>query len=113
MSDEAGKAMRREIRSWKLHERSDKTLGDLARMFNVIVQGWINYYGRFYKSELHPTLRPLNEYLVRWARRKYKRLRGHQMRARRMLADVARREPNLFVHWRFGLRPDGWAMGAV
>jgi RNA-directed DNA polymerase len=113
VSDEAGKAMRREIRNWKLHERSDKTLSDLARMFNVIVQGWINYYGRFYKSELYPTLRPLNEYLVRWARRKYKRLRGHQMRARRMLADVARREPNLFAHWRFGLRPDGWATGAV
>lgn len=113
VSDAAGKAMRREIRSWHLSRRSDKTLNDLAHMFNVIVQGWINYYGRFYKSELYSTLRPLNEHLVRWASKKYKRLRGHQMRARRLLADVARREPNLFAHWRFGLRPDGWATGAV
>ncbi|HEY5989052.1 MAG TPA: group II intron reverse transcriptase/maturase [Streptosporangiaceae bacterium] len=105
VSDEAGKAMRREIRHWRLQRRSDKTLGDLARMFNVIVQGWINYYGRYYPSMLHPTLRPLNDYLVRWAQRKYKRLRGHAGRARRFLADVARREPNLFAHWRLGLRP--------
>jgi len=105
VSDEAGKAMRREIRHWRLQRRSDKTLGDLARMFNNIVQGWINYYGHYYPSMLHRSLRPINEYLVRWAQRKYKRLRGHTERARRFLADVARREPNLFAHWRMGLRP--------
>ena len=43
-------------------------------MFNSIVQGWINYYGRFYKSMLYPFLRRINEHLVRWAMRKYKRL---------------------------------------
>ena len=112
VSDEAAKAIRRTIRSWRLDERSDKTLGDLARMFNVIVQGWINYYGRFYKAALYASLRPLNGYLARWAVRKYKRLRRHRRRAREFVAHIARREPNLFAHWRFGLRPDGWAMGA-
>lgn len=105
VSDAAGKAMRRVIRSWKLQQRSDKTLGDLARMFNSIVQGWINYYGRFYRSELYRSLRPLNDYLVRWAQRKYKRLHRHQRRAKQFLANVARREPTLFAHWRLGLRP--------
>jgi RNA-directed DNA polymerase len=33
----------REIRSWHIARRSDKSLDDLARMFNSIVQGWINY----------------------------------------------------------------------
>ncbi len=112
VSDEAAKAIRREIRNWKLHERSDKTLGDLARMFNAIVQGWINYYARFYKSALYASLRPLNGDLCRWTERKYKRLRRHNRRAREFLAQVARRDPDLFAHWRFGLRPDGWAMGA-
>ena len=32
-----------------LGQRSDKSLGDLALMFNSVVQGWINYYGRFYR----------------------------------------------------------------
>jgi RNA-directed DNA polymerase len=33
-------------------------------MFNNVVQGWINYYGRFYQSQLYPLLRRLNDYLT-------------------------------------------------
>ena len=105
MSQASGKAVRQEIRTWRLHRRSTKTLGDLAAVVNTIVQGWINFYGRFYKSEMYPTLRHINDYLVRWARGKYKRLRHHKRRARQFLATVARRDPDLFAHWRLGLRP--------
>ncbi len=112
VSNDAMKAIGQELRSWRINCRSDKTLTDLARMFNPVVQGWINYYGRFYKSMLYPVLRRINEYLVRWAMRKYKRLRGHRTRAVEWLAGVARREPNLFAHWRIGMRPDGWTVGA-
>jgi RNA-directed DNA polymerase len=111
VSDDARKAISREIRSWHIVRRSDKTLSDLARMFNPIVQGWINYYGRFYKSWLYPVLRHINDGLVRWAMRKYKRLRGHTRRAKGWLASVARRDPRLFAQWKL-VRPDGWAMGA-
>jgi RNA-directed DNA polymerase len=112
VSNDAKTAMRREMRRWRLNLRSDKPLSDLARMFNIVIQGWINYYGRFYKSMLYPVFRHLNDTLVRWAMRKYKRLRRRPTRARRFIADVARRQPNLFAHWRFGVRPDGWTMGA-
>jgi RNA-directed DNA polymerase len=112
VSKDAVKAMSREIRSWHLARRSDKALDDLARMFNSIVQGWINYYGRFYKSGLLYFLRRLNRQLARWACRKFKRLRRRERRAMAWLAEVARRAPRLFAHWRFGARPDGWAMGA-
>jgi len=112
VSGEASKRMRREMRRWGVARRSDKTLTDLALMFNTTLQGWINYYGRFYKSMLYPVFRHLNETLVRWAMRKYKRLRRHRTRARRFIADVSRRQPGLFAHWRFGVRPDGWTMGA-
>jgi RNA-directed DNA polymerase len=105
VADEASKRMRQEIRRWRLHLRSDKTLTDLARMFNAVLRGWINYYGRFYKSALYPTFRHLNEILVRWAVGKFKRLRRHRARARRLLQDIARREPTLFAHWRLGVRP--------
>ncbi|MGX4694657.1 group II intron maturase-specific domain-containing protein [Streptomyces sp. JNUCC 63] len=113
VSREAIKAMGKVLRSWHLANLSDKSLMDLARMFNSIVQGWINYYGRFYQSGLYPLLRRINDYLVRWACRKYKRLRRREKRARELLAGAARRYPNLFAHWRFGLKPDGWTMGAV
>jgi RNA-directed DNA polymerase len=111
VSNDALKEMGRELRSWRLNCRSDKSLDDFAHMFNKVVQGWINYYGRFYPSGLVPLLRRINTYLVRWAKRKYKPLRGHTTRAKRWLVRVARREPGLFAHWRL-VRPDGWTMGA-
>ena len=82
-------------------------------MFNSIVQGWINYYGRFYKSMLYPLLRRINEHLVRWAMRKYKRLRRREKRAGELMAEASRRSPRLFAHWRIGLKPGGWTMGAA
>jgi RNA-directed DNA polymerase len=113
VSTDAIKAMGRELRSWHIARRSDKSLNDLALMFNSIVQGWINYYGRFYKSMLYPLLRRINDQLVRWAMRKYKRLRRREKRAGELLAEASRRSPQLFAHWRIGLKPGGWTMGAV
>ena len=78
VSGEAKTRMRREMRRWRVARRSDKSLTDLALMFNLQLQGWINYYGRFYKSMLYPVFRHFNDTLVRWAMRKYKRLRRHK-----------------------------------
>jgi RNA-directed DNA polymerase len=105
VSDEAAKAIRRTIKRWRLHLWSGATLADLARFCNPIVRGWINYYGRFYPSVLIRSLRLINDYLVRWAMGKYKRLRGRAKRARRFLATIATREPSLFAHWRLGVLP--------
>jgi RNA-directed DNA polymerase len=105
VSDEAAKRIRREIRSWRLHLRSGSTIGDLARAINPIVRGWINYYGRFYKSELVYVLDGINHYLMRWATRKFRRLRRHRRRAWEKLATAARFYRGLFAHWRFGVRP--------
>jgi RNA-directed DNA polymerase len=113
VSNEAVKDMSRALWSWRINCRSDLSLDDLARMVNPVVQGWVNYYGRFYKSELYPLLRRVNDYLVRWAKKKYKRLRGRNQRAEQWLVRVAKREPKLFAHWRLGVRPVGWTMGAV
>ena len=84
---------------------SGATLSDLARSINVIVRGWINYYGRFYRSLLVQALSAIDDYLVRWAMRKYKRLRDRPRRAWRFLASVVAREPVLFAHWQAGARP--------
>jgi group II intron reverse transcriptase/maturase len=105
VSDEASKRIRQQIRSWRLHLRSGSTIGDLAREINPVVRGWTNYYGRFYKSELVYVLDGINHYLMRWATRKFKRLRRHRRRAWERLATVARHHPGLFAHWRFGVRP--------
>lgn len=105
VSPDAAKAIRQTMRRWHLKWHSNKTLGELAEMVNPILRGWVNYYGRYYKSELNRSLRLLNEHLARWARQKYKRLRWHPPRMRAYLSQVAAREPTLFVHWQYGLRP--------
>lgn len=105
VSNEACKSMRQTIRGWRLQLKPDKSLEDLARMFNPIIQGWINYYGRFYKSGLHCVLRHLNRALVLWARRKFKRLSNHRRRAEHWLGRIARQEPRLFAHWKMGIKP--------
>jgi RNA-directed DNA polymerase len=112
VSNDAAKRMRREVKRWRVHLWVTKTLRDLAQFVNPIVQGWINYYGRFYKSWLIVVFKRLNDYLVRWAMRKYKRLKRSWRRGRRFLADVARRDPGLFAHWRHGFKPSGWTLGA-
>ena len=104
ISNKAAKAMRAAMRSWHIGKRSDKTLDDLAHMFNATVRGWISYYGAFYRSALYPILRHLEQDLVLWAKQKYKRLRGHHTRAIHWLGQIARREPHLFAHWTLGLR---------
>jgi group II intron reverse transcriptase/maturase len=101
VSPQAAKAMRQTMRRWALAPRSDKALDDLARMFNPVLRGWLNYYGHYYRSALHPTFRCLDDSLTRWAKQKYKRLRGHHRRARHWLQRVARRQPELFAHWQF------------
>ncbi len=105
MSAKAGKAIRQEVRRWKLHLRSDKSLFDLARMFKAQIQGWINYYGRFYKSAMYPTLKHINRKLSLWVMRKYKKLKRHKRRAEHRLGDIAKRYPDLFPHWKLGVRP--------
>ena len=64
ISDRAVKAIRAEIRSWKLHLRSDKSIEDLSRMFNPKIRGWLQYYGRYYRSALYPPMRQLDRSLV-------------------------------------------------
>ena len=105
VSNEAAKSMRQTMRDWHLYRWSAKELLDLSRMFNPVLRGWINYYGKYYKSALYPTFKHLNRTLTWWARRKYKRLRMHPRRAEYWLGEIARRNPCLFAHWQMGIRP--------
>ncbi len=100
VSNKATKAMRQEMRSWRIPNRSDKNIEDLGRMFYSIINGWINYYGRYYKSALYPVFQHLNRLLVWWAMKKYKKLRGHQRNATHWLGKIAEREKYRFPHWK-------------
>ena len=99
ISNTAAKSIRGTMRQWRMHRQSDKSLDDLARISNPVTRGWINYYGRFYKSALYPVFQTLNNILARWASRKYKRLRGRKRRAHLWLQRIVHEQPCLFAHW--------------
>lgn len=99
VSDGALKRMGAEVRSWRIHRRTGHTFAQLARFINPIVRGWIQYYGAFYPSVLRPFLQRINAYLVRWIRRKYKRLSGFK-KSKQCFQDITRRYPGMFAHWR-------------
>jgi len=103
VSKSAIKAMSATIKGWKLQLWSSSSLEDIARRINPVVRGWLNYYGRYYKSAMRPILRQLQHALARWAMRKYKRLKGHWLRAIHWVNRIMRRDRKLFVSWEFGL----------
>ena len=99
ISAKAKKAKGKQIRDWHLNRRSSADLSGLAREINPQVQGWINYYGAFYRSELSFLAWRINEHLVRWAMHKFKRFRGKYAKATAWLQKVYQYKPGLFAHW--------------
>ena len=82
ISNKAAKAIRQTIREWRMAStRNNQRLEDLARFTNPVVRGWMNYYGRFYRSKCIQVLRHLNEAaLARWAQRRVQALRTSRTR---------------------------------
>jgi group II intron reverse transcriptase/maturase len=107
MSTTAAKAVRKTIREWRMAStRNNQRLEDLARVVNPVVRGWMNYYGRFYRSKCVQVLRHLNEALAAWAQRKYRRFHRRERASMHWLGRIARRDPRLFVLWQLGVKPD-------
>jgi RNA-directed DNA polymerase len=109
MSRDARTAKGHEVRRWKIHLWTGNTLDGIAQEINPIVRGWMQYYGHFNRWELHPLLTRINTYLVRWARRKYKRLHAFK-RVKAWWQRVVQQDPNLFAHWQWtrAFQPTGW-----
>jgi hypothetical protein len=98
ISKEALKRLSRTVRRWQLHRRTELSLAELAEMINPVVRGWMQYYGAFYRSALSMLLARINTYLVRWTRKKYRRLRAHR-KARAAWDRVTMQFPGYFAHW--------------
>jgi group II intron reverse transcriptase/maturase len=100
VSKDAIKRMSAQVKSWRLHALTGHTIGEIARAVNPVIRGWMQYYGAFYKTELHPVLRRINAYLVRWIRKKYRRLRPVK-KAHGAWKRIISQYPALFAHWQW------------
>ncbi len=104
VSKDAIKKMSARVKSWRLHALTGHAIGEIARAVNPVVRGWMQYYGAFYKTELHPVLRRINAYLVRWIRKKYRRLRPAR-KAHGAWKRITGQYPALFAHWQWARNP--------
>ena len=75
----------------------------LAALLASPVRGWMAYYCRFRGSEFQAVANYIDHSIVRWAMRKYKRLKGHWLRAIHWVNRIMRRDRKLFASWEFGL----------
>jgi RNA-directed DNA polymerase len=98
ISKEALMRISAEVRSWRLYNRTGQNLIEIARDINPTVRGWMQYYGKYYRSALYPLLSRINAYLMRWIRKKYKRLRAKK-KAFRCWRGIIKRYPSMFAHW--------------
>jgi len=93
-------AMSGQVRRWRLHRWTTRSLDELADWINPVVRGWMQYYGRFTRSKLFPLLQRINTYLMRWTGGKYKRLRSYK-RFKSWWFGIVDRDPELFAHWKW------------
>lgn len=103
VSKTAQKAMRTKTRNRRFYRITEISLKEISRQYNPVLQGWMNYYGRYRRSALYPVYLHFNRTLVKWAMRKYKKLKGHKTRACQFIEKVAKQTPHLFVHWKIGV----------
>jgi RNA-directed DNA polymerase len=104
VSNKSKQAMREKMRRYKWQLRSDLSLEEIANTFNPVLQGWINYYGRYGKTALIPVGNHFNAILVKWAMRKHKKLRISFVKATHYIEKTAKCYPKLFAHWAVGMR---------
>ena len=104
VSKTALKAMRAKVRKDNLRNRTDLSLKQIANWYNPILQGWLGYYGRYYRSALYTVWRHFNKTLVAWVMRKYKHFQRRKTKAGIFIEKLMENHPNLFVHWRNGMK---------
>lgn len=93
------------IREWNHNYWVQMKLEDIAKQINPIIQGWINYYGKFNPRKLKEVLQRINLKLSRWVRNKFKGFRKFKTQAIHRLGDIALKNPDLFAHWSWGVKP--------
>lgn len=105
VSKKSMQVMTEKMKSWTIMGITDCQIEDIAKAINPILKGWINYYGKFYKSTLIRFMTRINTMIARWARRKFKHLRVSLIRAINWLKRLSFKNPALFAHWEFGVKP--------
>ncbi len=90
------------LRELQVEKMTFKSVVGIAQKLNPMIRGWIQYYGKYRISSLHKVFRMLNQRLVKWARKRYKRYKTSLKRAYKWLTRVQEQYAYLFYHWQLG-----------
>jgi RNA-directed DNA polymerase len=97
---EAKKVVCKTIRRTGVRSRSDLSIEEVAKWLNPMIDGWINYYGKFTLSAMKPIARHINHTLIKWCQNKYKTFRYSKPRATKFMVEMLEKRRSLFAHWR-------------
>ncbi len=99
ISEGAKKNITESINELRIHKKTESKIEDLAMELNPKLRGWINYYGKFRKSALYQIFYALNKRLIKWVRKRYKKLTTSIGKAIGLLRRIYKTNPKMFAHW--------------
>jgi len=102
MSRKSKVRITQELRKLNFHNKTQRTIQDLAILLNPKIRGWLNYYGKINRRCLRPVFYYLHHRMIKWILNKYKRFKRSKVKAVRWLRWVCKSYPNLFYHWVLG-----------
>jgi group II intron reverse transcriptase/maturase len=106
ISRKSQKRISEECFKLKIHRMTHLTLDMIAEILRSKTRGWINYFGKFRRSDMHGVFRTLNFRLALWVRNKYRRFGRKRISfAYKWLVEVSKHFPTMFVHWEYGFLP--------
>ena len=105
ISKKAADRLSKAVSRWRLRSRTHLSWPDLIRWVKPLIAGWMNYYGQFYRSQMHPLLKRVNNHLRQWLRAKYRRLRRRKA-LDRAWKRVTTQNPGALPHWQW--TTDAW-----
>jgi RNA-directed DNA polymerase len=104
ISNAAKTSIRQAIRKVLNPRWVNGALEAFAKTLNPKIRGWINYYGKFFKSRVIRIFDYLDGLMQRWISNKYKITSKAETLAK--FKRIKEEAPVLFYHWRLGINKD-------
>ena len=102
ISTKSQKKIVKEVNEKERRINSCKSIGEVAEILNPSIRGWLNYYGHIGKRNMSKVFIVINLRIVRWLKKKYKRLKKSWKKSFNLLGKIRQTNPTLFSHWVVG-----------
>jgi RNA-directed DNA polymerase len=101
ISDKAKQKIKDKTKELLKEVKPTDLIEEITKIISPPVTGWINYYGKFYASELMPIMGFIDTVIMKWVKKKYGKLKQSWKKAKNWLEGVKTRQPKLFKHWQW------------